>query len=451
MISVLASAFGKNKTITYSIPILNKLKTDQCYSVRVAILSNLEPICEVINISTKLLIFPIWEYLVNDEIWNVRKACVNSIVTLSQFMKNKDRMELVYYFCKLIDDNVRWVKLAAYLIVGKFITTFSKDSIVEILIYYFKNLSISCANDKHYLINNQVSKENDHFYDCDMITKCAFDFPAVLIALGKNGWTNLRETFIILTQDVNVQTRHSIASSLHIIATVIGAEEIEKTLFPVIHEYTTDDNFVKLELFSNIANILRLTTNEIRDRNMWLINYVCEIKKNDLFWRFRETIASQLGEITTLYSLDIITNKLIPTIKLLLTDPVATVRRAMYKQIGFVITSLLHNEKEKRLFCDYLLSLATKHYQHKIIFSKMCPIIFDISNEEFITYFLPSLLNLANINESHTTVVRIQAIKTLLRINTKVKNIQITEILHHLHKNKDSEMISLLKDQTHLK
>ena len=431
MISILASVIGKEKMIAYAIPILDQLKMDSYYTVRETILLNLESICEVIGTLTKSRIYPIWEYLTQDEIWNVRKACVNSIVILSQFMKKIDRMELIYYFCKLIEDNVRWVKLSAYLIVGQFIITFSKDSIVEVLIHYFKELAISYTNEKQ-------------FYDCEMAIKCAFDFPAVLISLGKNGWVHLKETFITLSQDANLQTRISIASSLHIIATIIGQEEIENTLFPIIREYTSDDNSIKLQMFSNIAGILRLTTDETKEKHIWLIDFICTVKKNDLFWRFREIIATQLGEIIILYNLDIITKKLIPLVKSLLIDPVANVRRAMYKQIDLVITSLLQNDKEKRLFFDYLLMFATQHHHQKIIFSKMCPIIFDVLNEEFIDFFLPSLLNLVNINGLQVPTVHFQAIKALMRINTKIKNKQISKTLKEVYKN--NELILLLKN-----
>ena len=52
----------------------------------------------------------------------------------------------------------------------------------------------------------------------------------------------------ILAQDSNWQTRGSVASSLHIVAGIIGPDEIEQTLFPIIQEYTKDVDHIKLQV-----------------------------------------------------------------------------------------------------------------------------------------------------------------------------------------------------------
>lgn len=404
MINELSSVIGKQKIITYAIPLLNLLKIDPYYCVRVTILSNLESICEVLGDKTILIIFPIWEHLTKDEIWNVRNACVNSIVTLSQTFKSDDRTKLIYYFCNFMEDNNRWVKSSAYSIVGQFIQTLPKDNIFEILVHYYKESSTGIC------INHE-----GQFCDYNMITKCALSFPAVLMTLGKEMWDDtLKETFIILAHDSNPQTRNIMANSLHIVATIIRMEEIEDTLFPIIQEYMKDDDHVKLYTFSNIVTILRLLTFEVRERNMWIIDFICGKQTNEKFWRFREAIAIQIGEIISLYNFDIVKTKLIPLVKSLLTDPVAVIRNVMSKQISFVITVLSQNKEERESFYNYLISFVTRSSQNRIIFAKICHGIADMI--DFTVIFLPHLLHLSHDGVSS---VRLQALQSLLQINTK--------------------------------
>jgi len=431
VLNKLAHVIGKEKTVSYSIPLLERLKTDSYYSVRAAIPLNLEQICEVIGDLTGSKIFPIFQHLSKDEIWIVRKACVDAIVVLSQFLKKREQIELVYHFRDFIEDNSRWVRSAAFSVVGQFIVTFQKENVIHLLIQYFQALAIGNPEDF-----------KGPFYDCETIVKCAFSFPAVLLTLGKEGWVQLKETFVTLAQDSNWQTRSSVACSLHVVAGIIGADEIENTLFPIIQEYTKDVDNIKLQILSNIVDILRLTTIETREKHIWLITFICNIQQNNTFWRFREVIARQLGEISTLYDIDIVVANLVPLAKSLLVDPVASVRRAMYKQVGFIITSLSNNKEERNSFFNYLTSFATYTWQGRIIFSKLCTIVAEVlSTEEFVNVFLPSLLNLAR---DYVPNVRFQAAKSLLQLNNKIKNNQISDALKGLSRDKDNEINVLL-------
>jgi hypothetical protein len=64
VLNKLARVLGKEKTLSYSIPLLDRLKTDSYYCVRAAIPSNLENICDVIGDLTGAKIFPIFQHLV---------------------------------------------------------------------------------------------------------------------------------------------------------------------------------------------------------------------------------------------------------------------------------------------------------------------------------------------------------------------------------------------------
>jgi hypothetical protein len=131
VLNKLAHVIGKDKTLSYSIPLLDRLKSDPYYAVRAAIPMNLglflhflsllpfsyhqllfsvlflsftfllcassfliflESICDVIGDLTGVRIFPIFQHLAKDEIWIVRKACVDAIVVLSQFLKKREQV-----------------------------------------------------------------------------------------------------------------------------------------------------------------------------------------------------------------------------------------------------------------------------------------------------------------------------------------------------------------------
>lgn len=66
--------------------------------------------------------------LCQDELWGVRKACAEVFMSLSRVVSpSKRRNDLGSLFVNLLQDESRWVRMAAFQALGPFISTFSKE------------------------------------------------------------------------------------------------------------------------------------------------------------------------------------------------------------------------------------------------------------------------------------------------------------------------------------
>lgn len=88
---------------------------------------------------------PCYITLCNDEVYDVRKACAEVITYISCACSLKTRRELLApSFIKLLQDESRWVKIAAYQSLGPFISTFANPDVTRMV--YNKNGELVLTN-----------------------------------------------------------------------------------------------------------------------------------------------------------------------------------------------------------------------------------------------------------------------------------------------------------------
>ena len=80
------------------------------------------------------------------------------------------------------------------------------------------------------------SKSNDG----DLAYHCAFNFPGVLLTLGPSWWPQLQPIHESLVKDVRWKVRRTLSFSLHEVAKIIGPEDTEKHLIPVLNHFLKD-------------------------------------------------------------------------------------------------------------------------------------------------------------------------------------------------------------------
>ena len=85
-------------------------------------------------------------------------------------LKNNELVELFKMFAA---DTSKWVKLASFQYLGEFIASFQDGEISPVLIEYFMQMSDPSKNSSN---------------DSDLAFHCAYNFPAVLLTLGKSHW-----------------------------------------------------------------------------------------------------------------------------------------------------------------------------------------------------------------------------------------------------------------------
>lgn len=88
------------------------------------------------NLKYKYGIFlqlPTYIELCGDEVWGVRKECAEVIVSVScACSPNVRRTTLAPVFLKLLQDDMRWIRMAAYRSLGPFISTFADPTVTTV-------------------------------------------------------------------------------------------------------------------------------------------------------------------------------------------------------------------------------------------------------------------------------------------------------------------------------
>jgi len=72
---------------------------------------------------------------------------------------------------------------------------------------------------------------------------CAFNFPAVLLALGGSRWSTLSKLFQVLIKNGD-KIKKPLACALHEIAKIIGEEKAEKELIKVLGTFLKDPSIL---------------------------------------------------------------------------------------------------------------------------------------------------------------------------------------------------------------
>ena len=90
---------------------------------------------------------------------------------------------------------------------------------------------------------------------------CAYNFPAVVDALGRERWPELTKLYEKLLKSTDKKIKVTLSESLHEIAKIIGEAYTEQYLFKVIDQFIKEkstlsfyeDDEIKLGIIKNLA------------------------------------------------------------------------------------------------------------------------------------------------------------------------------------------------------
>eukprot|EP00486_Rosalina_sp_Unknown_P009051 CAMPEP_0201596048 /NCGR_PEP_ID=MMETSP0190_2-20130828/192859_1 /ASSEMBLY_ACC=CAM_ASM_000263 /TAXON_ID=37353 /ORGANISM="Rosalina sp." /LENGTH=1129 /DNA_ID=CAMNT_0048056257 /DNA_START=38 /DNA_END=3427 /DNA_ORIENTATION=- len=321
---IVGSAVCKN----YLSADLHALSQDNSFRVRKATVQYFGPICEQLgNVDAEECLLPIFLSLCNDSIWSVRKGCVESFVDVSSSISSESRVKLIPIMENFLNDSSRWVRNTAYEILGPFISSLDSSQITSDFLKYFTSIPhLSSAE-----------------ADADCTNHCAFNFPAVVLTVGKERWNELNDTYNILCRKT-FKSRKTLACSIHEIASVLGKELTEKYLLNSIEFFLKDIDDIRQGIIKNLWKILKVFNEKLR---IEYISILWELaSESDVNWRFRLLLSQQLDEILYLYGKKIIKQQIIPLIFQLCQDRMADVRYAAVYPIADAINILMDPVKD---------------------------------------------------------------------------------------------------------
>ncbi|KAJ1471627.1 armadillo-type protein [Baffinella frigidus] len=277
------------------------------------------------------------------------------------------------------------VRNSAFQHLGPLIATLSCEEVTPKLLQYYASMATGKGN-------------SGGAGDSEMPTFCAYNFPAVVLTVGRDNWKHLEEAYKELVKDIQWKVRRTLSFSVHEIALILGPELTQSSLLPALDTFLRDLDEVKVGVLQNLAKLLGVLTPAARQQYVPLL---CNLEMESDNWRFRQLLAQQLGELFFLFEEEVIQTELYPIFMKLCRDPVAEVRNMAGQQL-IPILARLKDLKVNWMdeFIEELQDLATDRlFQHRLMFAHMCHAMAkqgdDMDREVFNKDFLPQLLDLS--------------------------------------------------------
>lgn len=248
----------------------------------------------------------------------------------------------------------------------------------------------------HYISMTEPAKAQT--IDTEIVRHCAFSLPAVSLTLGRKNWPCLRDTYELLTSDMQWKVRRTLAFSIHELALVLGGEITRIELVPIFNSFLKDLDEVRIGVLKHLADFIKLLPSDIRvDYLPMLTDFLTT--DNNRNWRFRFELAEQLMLLCELYAPKQVLQFICPIAISLATDRVADVRTIAFKLIG-VLLQRLHTCPEDgpvhKYVCDIINKFAhSPQWTRRQAYAQLCENLLEQNaetGEQFSQEFLPSLL-----------------------------------------------------------
>lgn len=274
------------------------------------------------------------------------------------------------------------------------------------------------------LIDNYTLMAKDMNLHKEMPYYCAYSMPAVVLTIGQSNWPLLKSTVELLASHLHFKVRHTVASSLHELANVLGPDIATDDLTPLFDEFLKDLDIVKIGILKHLGDFLKQIRKSKRNSYLPRLTEFLKIC-NDTNWRYVEEFLKQLLYIMELniFKPILITRHVRDYCRFFLADNIAALRDASLQLVrllqqcsvkrGFDVFFIFLQTTEfikyisnkDRMTSSFLVSLAeqfahSKNWKHRQTFALLCcqlvsPTKKALTVDQFICEMLPHLLDLS--------------------------------------------------------
>ena len=369
------------------------------------------------------------EKISNDKLWILRKKCIEILSKIIYELKNKYKKEnndynkvseyvlkIITLLEKFISDKKK--KIRHYLIekIGEIIKPLDKNELSEKLFaFYIETIQEYYENEEHLLDLENKNKLSFYF---------AYNFPAVLLYYSPDSWEKLKNLYIYLCNDENINVRSSIINSFYEISKILGKEITKKELLPIYNKFLEceENSFTKKLAEKNLPKILSNLDQETRDQysnndNIGY-NYIISNETNLINKLNQNKKIEYLKNILTYYTLydnEIIYNTILPKCIYFSLDTIYKVRATSSKIIGEIILYLYKKDFKKDKLLKLIETYAfNKKYKQRINFVKICKSILLVDDILYNERLKELLFTIAN--KEHNLNVLIALAKSLKKL-----------------------------------
>ncbi|ORX88733.1 ARM repeat-containing protein [Basidiobolus meristosporus CBS 931.73] len=404
MMATLAEFSDLDSVVDIFVPLLVQMASDPTFNVRkevpVAINSVIKVVSSQHAVDDLLLQF---EHLANDDIWQVRKSCALVLPEICASVPASAQLEICLpIFKAMISDVSRWVQTCVEDGLGRMVAAFAggdvPDDLIEKYISLFPNKS--------------------SMRDPDRTLRCAFNFPAVLLALGPHRWPEFANDYSNLCRDTQMSVRRTLAYSLHEIAKLLreNVEACDKQLAPLFGFFMMDADEVRVGVLQNAATFLGCLSLPTREMYLPVLEDIWEADSKN--WRVRELVAQQIPPLCELFSATTIVNDVLPIAIKCLNDPVFRVRETAVSAIPIIYGQTKKDpDLSSQIFETILQFGLSASFRKRMIFVQICRELLQTSQiaiSIFGEVLMPVFSQLSSDKVANVRLLVIQATETLI-------------------------------------
>lgn len=319
-------------------------------SLTLGVISSALPVEVVVEQSLPLL-----KEFANDAAFDVRRqACIGLPSIVARLTVESRQMVTSELIAQFADDPVSDVREAATQVLGKLIYAFHEDEagVPAALLQLFlegsprdREAEANAANESSASIRS-ISSDPDFTSagwatapflngfgqpDAERPYACAFNFPAVVLTVGANRWSELREFYHGLASPSRYppKVRRSLACSLHEVARIIGPEQASVDLADVLAAFLDDIPDVTEAVLEHAPSTLECLRPDVALKLLPVLEKLWEGETASIaHWRMREKTASHLAALAPMLGRLDEEQYLMRLLSKALRDQVAAVRDA---------------------------------------------------------------------------------------------------------------------------
>lgn len=418
------------------------------------------------------VLIPAFDTLVEDKVWHVRQAACMSMPSLfSRVDRQLRRERVVPALRSFVNDVSRNVRSAALEMIGESIYLFYEDpkGVPNELVRFFlaepfdeqpepentskENKSSTSTEEQEGSLfdefgfgTTQVNGNGEpssngwdsdftmlHRSDPERPMIIAFNFPAVALTLGQEGWSRLQPTYSSLFENHNRVTvgpgskvLHSLASSMHEIAKIIGPEASKQDLIPFFDRLLRqNDNELKAAVVENLDVFLlalprKEAENQLRElRECWTGSFARD-------WHLRERLTQHISSLAPHLVLEDEDGSLVELMQLALGDPVSAVRAAGVQSVSDNDDVELDEGLKRMRMTDQQIRYVSYFLQAPTLYQ-----LFAEGDQVIADGFLSMIADLGQGNGYRVRVACLMAIQALIEAKIQRSSFEVV-LLHRL-------------------
>ncbi|GAA5861784.1 hypothetical protein JCM1840_005268 [Sporobolomyces johnsonii] len=413
------------------LPEVERMKNEAMFYVRkeaVQALGNLARVLPVDVLEATML--PLHTAYSRDQLWHVRRAAVLALPSLcARLPRSVLRSKAIDAIAHFGGDDNRNVRSGALEICGELIYLFYEDpeGVPEELLAFFlgKPSSSAAAAQSALLSDPSQSSPNslsplksaldsppqsfldtsvswtspnpfgNNLRDADRQILTAFNFPAVVLTLGRDQWHVVREHHLALCQDPVEKARQSLASSLHEVAKIIGPEQADASLLDPLSWFLRDVENIQAAVLDNLPTLfMAFGPRAAKSALAALGDAWPEIRT----WRLREHAVKKVMEVGPHFMRNEGVEEVLAVLAKAFKDSVAAVRDQAVTAIPPLLHAALEDPCARNKLLAFLFVFSTDSgYRHRSTYvsTVLASVRADISRDLFEAHFLETLSDLA--------------------------------------------------------